>query len=236
MKLTREQVCQRLFEVASKSPCAKRQVGCIIAVHDGPYIEDGLPTQYQILGEGFNYNPSGGPCEIGVNEVTHKLITDPDVIHAEVAAIDDYEANTESLPWTYNKDKEVEVFVTYEPCQNCREYAKSKGFNKFTLVKEKDMGEPQPSKEPFHGTRTDHAAMLAERGSRYGTFADHAAICQALKDVMHATPGWQRLTPDQKEALEMNAHKTARILNGDPNYKDSWDDIIGYTKLVADRL
>ena len=27
-----------------------------------------------------------------------------------------------------------------------------------------------------------------------------------------------------------------RILNGDPNYHDSWHDIIGYTKLVADEL
>lgn len=34
----------------------------------------------------------------------------------------------------------------------------------------------------------------------------------------------------------MVAHKIGRILNGDPNYHDSWHDIIGYTKLVADEL
>jgi len=34
----------------------------------------------------------------------------------------------------------------------------------------------------------------------------------------------------------MVVHKIARILNGDPNYDDSWVDISGYTKLVADRL
>jgi hypothetical protein len=39
-----------------------------------------------------------------------------------------------------------------------------------------------------------------------------------------------------REALEMVAHKIGRILNGDPKYHDSWHDIIGYTKLVADRL
>ena len=30
--------------------------------------------------------------------------------------------------------------------------------------------------------------------------------------------------------------KVGRILNGDPNYADSWIDIAGYAKLVADRL
>lgn len=33
----------------------------------------------------------------------------------------------------------------------------------------------------------------------------------------------------------MIAHKIGRILNGDPNYRDSWDDIAGYAKLAADR-
>ncbi len=77
---------------------------------------------------------------------------------------------------------------------------------------------------------------LDERGSRYGKFKDQATISQALKDVMQMTDGWARLTCDQAEALEMIQHKIARILNGDPNYHDSWHDIGGYSKLVADRL
>lgn len=44
------------------------------------------------------------------------------------------------------------------------------------------------------------------------------------------------LAPDQRESLEMVMHKIARIINGDPNYADSWHDIAGYAKLVADRL
>lgn len=47
---------------------------------------------------------------------------------------------------------------------------------------------------------------------------------------------WHSLASDQKEALEMIAHKLARIINGDPDYADSWVDIAGYSKLVADRL
>lgn len=80
------------------------------------------------------------------------------------------------------------------------------------------------------------ANTLAQRGAVYGRFADHAKICQGLKDIMRNAPGWHRLAPDQKQALEVNADKIARILNGDPDYADNWHDIQGYAKLVEDRL
>ncbi len=79
-------------------------------------------------------------------------------------------------------------------------------------------------------------ATLAERGSRYGVFTEHARITQTLKAMMRNSPRWAQLRADQEEALEMIAHKIGRILNGDPNYADSWVDIAGYAKLVADRL
>lgn len=82
----------------------------------------------------------------------------------------------------------------------------------------------------------DIDATLAERGSRYGIFEEHARITQAIKSAMMDSPNWNSLAPDQKECLEMIAHKVGRILNGDANYHDSWHDIVGYTKLVADRL
>lgn len=77
---------------------------------------------------------------------------------------------------------------------------------------------------------------LAERGARYGVFADHARICQGIKHSMSMHHGWNRLADDQKQALEVIADKIARMLNGDPNYLDNWHDIIGYAKLVEDRL
>ena len=80
--------------------------------------------------------------------------------------------------------------------------------------------------------------VLQERGSRYGTFQDHANITQTLKAIFKSKMGarWDALQDDQKEALEMIAHKLGRVLNGDPNYADSWVDIAGYAQLVADRL
>ena len=77
--------------------------------------------------------------------------------------------------------------------------------------------------------------ILAERGKRYGVFWDHALIAQRLKMSMQVN-GWDRLADDQREALEMIQHKVARILNGDPDYSDSWTDIAGYAQLVAKRL
>lgn len=80
--------------------------------------------------------------------------------------------------------------------------------------------------------------LLIERGNRYGKFKDHAAITQALKQQIRQALAARvyTLADDQQEALEMICHKIGRIVNGDPNYVDSWADIAGYAKLVADRL
>ena len=79
-------------------------------------------------------------------------------------------------------------------------------------------------------------STLEERGKRYGKFIGHAAIAQTLKSTMKSTAAWNKLHSDQKEALEMIQHKIARILNGDPDYADSWHDIAGYATLVENRL
>ena len=81
-------------------------------------------------------------------------------------------------------------------------------------------------------------AVLAERGSRYGTFVGHAKVTQSLKYVIERALADRNkvLDDDQQEALDMVCHKIGRIVNGDPNYADSWVDIAGYAKLVADRL
>lgn len=79
-------------------------------------------------------------------------------------------------------------------------------------------------------------ATLNERGQRYGAFPDHARISQRLKAEMASYPSWERLSNAQREALEMIAHKIARILNGDPNYDDSWRDIAGYAQLIVNAL
>ena len=75
--------------------------------------------------------------------------------------------------------------------------------------------------------------MLNEREKTHGQYAKTAATSQKLKTAMMLSPNWNRLTEPQAEAIEMIAMKLARILNGDPNFRDHWDDIAGYAQLAS---
>ena len=87
-----------------------------------------------------------------------------------------------------------------------------------------------PDATPVGGVES----VLKERGKRYGSFTGQASLSQSFKQLIALSR--DRLKYDQQEALEMIVHKIARILNGDPNYADSWVDIAGYATLVANRL
>ena len=79
---------------------------------------------------------------------------------------------------------------------------------------------------------SDHVdATLSERRGTHGEFSENARIAQALKDVMRDSEGWERLTPSEREALEMIVHKVGRILTGDPHFPDHWHDVAGYARL-----
>lgn len=92
--------------------------------------------------------------------------------------------------------------------------------------------------DTLDGKTTSIEATLEERGARYGSFVGHAEVTQALKQVVFVCLANRdkTLKEDQQEALDMICHKIGRIINGDPDYADSWVDIAGYAKLVADRL
>lgn len=102
--------------------------------------------------------------------------------------------------------------------------------------KEEDKKVIAAASQVISQTAQSIEATLAERGANYGKFSEHARITQNIKNAMKDSPNWETLPPNMKECLEMIAHKTGRILNGDPNFHDSWHDIVGYTKLVADNL
>ena len=82
----------------------------------------------------------------------------------------------------------------------------------------------------------DISAALKERQSTYGSFDDHAMITQNIKKAMVDSKNWRLLSESKKECLEMVAHKIGRILNGDPDFHDSWHDIIGYVTLIEREL
>jgi hypothetical protein len=75
--------------------------------------------------------------------------------------------------------------------------------------------------------------MLEEREKTHGPYLQVATTSQKLKTIMMLSKNWPRLTEPQAEAIEMIASKLARILNGNPSFRDHWDDIAGYAQLAS---
>jgi hypothetical protein len=75
---------------------------------------------------------------------------------------------------------------------------------------------------------------MINRTKTHGKFYDNALISQGIKLVMRSHFGWNKLNSEQREALEYIAGKISRIIAGDPNFKDHWDDIIGYAGRAND--
>lgn len=81
-------------------------------------------------------------------------------------------------------------------------------------------------------------AILNNRAKQYGKFIEGAEIMQMTKRLIHnyVEQRGTSLAFDQLEAIDMIVHKLGRIVNGNPDKVDHWDDIAGYATLVADRL
>lgn len=76
---------------------------------------------------------------------------------------------------------------------------------------------------------------LNQRQEQYGSFEDVAMITEQMVDVMRKGY-YENLAYNQKMALYMICSKMARIVNGNPNHKDSWRDIAGYATLIDNEL
>jgi len=83
------------------------------------------------------------------------------------------------------------------------------------------------------GTTMD---IIQERAKTHGDYKSTAAWSQSLKDMFRSSGNWNTMTDGQKEALEMIAVKLARLLNGNPQFPDHWDDIAGYGRLGANSV
>ena len=77
---------------------------------------------------------------------------------------------------------------------------------------------------------------LAQRANTHGNFRDNSAISQKIKQIIFTSPNAAAFLPEQAEALDMIAHKIARICCGDFNEVDHWLDISGYSTLVCKSL
>jgi hypothetical protein len=81
----------------------------------------------------------------------------------------------------------------------------------------------------------DRDPLLVERQKTHGNFTTNAIISQTLKVYMrNGGPYYEDIPFVHKEALDMICLKISRILSGQANYKDHWDDIAGYAKLASE--
>jgi hypothetical protein len=74
------------------------------------------------------------------------------------------------------------------------------------------------------------SGLLNERGTTHGDFAASAVFVQNIKErIRYLSAG--KLSSTQQEALDNIVQKIGRIVFGDPDHPDHWNDIAGYAKL-----
>jgi hypothetical protein len=70
---------------------------------------------------------------------------------------------------------------------------------------------------------------IPNRDEQHGGMEAVGSLSQSLKIPIHHGTNWYLLTPGEQEALDMIAHKIARILSGsDPHDPEHWEDVAGY--------
>jgi hypothetical protein len=70
---------------------------------------------------------------------------------------------------------------------------------------------------------------IPNRDHQHGGIEAVGMVCQEIKAAMRCGDNWHRLTAGEREALDMAAHKIARILSGaDPHDQEHWIDLAGY--------
>jgi hypothetical protein len=74
--------------------------------------------------------------------------------------------------------------------------------------------------------------LVARRALTHGSWAETARVAQNIKNAMGSSPNWPNLADSQKEGLDMIAQKIARILTGNMNADEHWEDIAGYIELI----
>lgn len=76
--------------------------------------------------------------------------------------------------------------------------------------------------------------ILERRETTHGNFEQVSRIAQGIKRCLRSGDTYDKLDARQKEALDLLSTKMARIVNGDGDHPDHWDDTIGYGQLGRD--
>ena len=77
---------------------------------------------------------------------------------------------------------------------------------------------------------------LKDRQTTHGDWGEGCEVEDKLVSILEGTVTWQHLSNHHRCALRMIVHKIRRIMVGDPDFVDHWDDIGGYAKIEADLI
>lgn len=76
-------------------------------------------------------------------------------------------------------------------------------------------------------------SIVQEREKTHGPFSSGAQCAQQIKAALHQGAGYARLSAVHREALDMIATKLSRIVTGNADELDHWQDVSGYAELGA---
>jgi hypothetical protein len=81
-----------------------------------------------------------------------------------------------------------------------------------------------------------NSPILEEREVTHGDFEMKSIWIQEIMENLVGLYSWNDMEADKKEAIHMILVKLSRIIYGDSNHVDHWDDIAGYAELVSERI
>lgn len=87
---------------------------------------------------------------------------------------------------------------------------------------------------PWQDTNGAKPNLLDQRGQTHGDYRAMSTRIQQIKAIMRMGSKWVDMPEPQKEALELIATKIGRIIEGDPEFKDHWDDLSGYAAKASE--
>lgn len=73
--------------------------------------------------------------------------------------------------------------------------------------------------------------LIAIRPTTHGDFAIGAKFTQAVMRAAAESPSWSTMSDIHKECFHHIVQKLQRVVCGDPNFKDHWDDAAGYAMI-----
>lgn len=89
-------------------------------------------------------------------------------------------------------------------------------------------------KEEEHNMQMPINVNLSSKERMHGVYKETSAMSQSIKDVFRSGKNWSNLNDAQRESLENIAIKLSRLLTGNAQHRDHWDDIAGYATLAVD--